>query len=673
MHPRGSIGRLRMKVAPSPPTRIRDGAPWRRGLMMLALVAAVFAAYAPTWQAGFIWDDDLHVTANPAIIGPPGLKEIWTTPAANYFPLTMTTFWILHALFGLNPLPYHLVNVLCHALSALLLWAVLRQFRIPGAGFGAAAWALHPVQVESVAWISELKNTQSAVFFLLAVWYYARRLAAEYGPAGRPRTPAYRSLNYAAALLCAVLAVLSKSSTVMLPVVLILCAWGLRRPRPAGLLGELLPFFALSLAISGWTIWEQKYSAGAAGAEWSHSLAQRAAIAVRVPWFYLGKLLWPAPLIFIYPRWATDAGSVAILLFGLASLGAGGWLYVRAESAGWARAAFWGLATFLALLFPVLGFFDVYFFRFSFVGDHFQYLASMAALALGGAVLARLPGTTRLILGAAALLGGAGMTWRQAHVYRSDLTLFTDTVAKNPAAWMAQSNLSAALADAGRPEEAITHARRALDLQPAYVEAASNLGRALTLSGRPEEALGPLQRAIATRPDYGEAHTNLGIAFAALNRDEDARRAFETALRLKPESAPAHYNLGQALAKMERMAEALPHFAAAIRLQPDHSPAEMSWGLGLAALGRFDEAWPHLDRALELAPNSPEIHTGYGRALAVAGRLAEAEAQLRRALQLDPKFAEAHLNLALILQHVGRTNEAAEHFQAANRPGAPSH
>jgi hypothetical protein len=252
---------------------------------------------------------------------------------------------------------------------------VLARLLVPGAWLGAALWALHPVQVESVAWVTELKNTQSCAFFLLAVLFFLKWRE------GR-RT-------YPLALLFAVAAILSKSSTVMLPVVLALCWWweeGRWRWRNAV---SLVPFFLISAVASVWTIWEQKFHSGALGEDWALTAPQRLIIAGRVPWFYLAKLAWPHPLIFIYPRWQVDAAQATAYVPALAAIGALGFLWWRSD--GRTRPVFFAAAYFSVSLFPVLGFFNVYYFRFSYVGDHLQYLASIGPLALAGAGIVRLP------------------------------------------------------------------------------------------------------------------------------------------------------------------------------------------------------------------------------------------------------------------------------------------
>ena len=353
---------------------------WLRGALLVGLV---LVAYLPALQAGFIWDDDKHLTENPCIVGPLGFAGIWTTAEATYYPLVLTTFWVEHALWGLAPLPFHLINVLVHAACAVALWLVLARLLVPGAWLGAAIWALHPVQVESVAWVTELKNTQSGFFFLLAILFF---LSWRESRASEGRSTG--GTSYALALLAAVAAILSKSSTVMLPLVLALCWWweeGVWRWRNVT---TLVPFFAISAAASGWTIWEQQFHSGALGAEWALTWPERLVIAGRDPWFYLGKLVWPHPLVFIYPRWHIDASQPLAYLPLIAAGAVAVVLWRRRDR--WGRAPLFAFAYFAVSLFPVLGFFKVYFFRFSFVADHFQYLASMGPLALAGAGLTRL-------------------------------------------------------------------------------------------------------------------------------------------------------------------------------------------------------------------------------------------------------------------------------------------
>lgn len=659
----------------------------------------VALAYARSIHGQFIWDDDLHVTANPTIIGPLGLTEIWTTARANYFPLVLTNFWVQHALWGLNPLPYHVVNVLFHAAAAVLLWRVLSRLRIPGAWLGAALWALHPVQVESVAWISELKNTQSAVFFLASVWCYLRWIEGAPSPGaaaaaeGRePRANPY----YWYALACGVLAILSKPSAVMLPAALGLAAWWVRHRFDVRDLVPLLPFLALSALAAGWTIWEQKYHSGAMGPEWQQSWAERFAIAGRVVWFYLGKLAWPEPLIFIYPRWEIDPRSPWSYLPLLAVAVTLGWLARKQHTGG--RGAFGAALFFGALLFPVLGFFNVYFFRYSFVGDHFQYLASMGPLALFAAGVARLPRTIAAAAGAGVLAASALLTWEHSATFRDMETLWRRTVTLHPECRMAWLNLgdtysrqrrsTEAIAafrrgleidpnDAGahndlgcelvlqnRAPEALPHLERAVELRP-IAEHHSNLGNALRRLGRVDEALAQYRRALELDPKHAAARNNLGAELAEAGRWEEARQQFAESLRARPDDAATHENLANVLRKLGRGPEAIVHYQTALRLDPARAASRQGWAEQLLADGRREDAFTLIAEAVKRTPESAEARNHLGSVLAQSGRVDEALVHFREAVRLKPDFALAHQNLGTALASSGRLAEAIPHLRTA--------
>src|SRR5208282_5946570 len=395
-------GRRVFKNVTATSERVEEPPSWFRHdwIWGLILILSVILTYTPVWQTGFIWDDDIILTANPCIVGPLGLKEIWTTSAADVCPLALTTFWVEHALWGLGPLPYHLVNVSLHGACAVLLWQVLRSLRVQGAWLGAALWALHPVMVESVAWITEMKNTESALFFLLSIFFFVKCLSPENvaQQQATTRLPVRESLSrrnasaYALCLLFAALAMASKSSTVILPVVLCLCAWWIEGRWHWSNVATLVPVFLMSVAASAVSIWTQRLqlATAAPNPQWVRPWPQRLAAAGDAVWFYLGKLLWPDPLVTIYPRWQIDAGRwvtclpllAVIFLFSIL------WFKRRSGVAG-SRACFFAFAYFLTALLPVLGLIDNSIFRYSLAFDHLQYLASIGPLALAGAALAR--------------------------------------------------------------------------------------------------------------------------------------------------------------------------------------------------------------------------------------------------------------------------------------------
>ncbi len=522
-------------------------------LMAVVLVLGTIAVYWPALHDGFIWDDDMHLTKNPHLHDLAGLVSLWTTSAARICPLVLTSFWVQHALWGLVPWPYHLVNILMHAASGLALWQVLRALQVRGAWLGAALWVLHPVAVESVAWITELKNTQSALFYLLSIWFFVKW---RQGVLGRPQPGSWAVEKfYALALLCGVLAMTSKSSTVILPLVLGLCAWWVEGRWGWRTVGRLGPFFVCSALAGAVSMWTQRIE-GAVGPGYGRSGLERLVTAGKVVWFYLGKLAWPHPLVFVYPRWEIDASRAGSYL-ALAAVGVTT-LVLWWKRKAWGRPGFLAWAYFLIALLPVLGLLDHYFLRFSFVGDHFQYLASMGPLALAGAGLSvgldlvakgnRLvkPVVCGLLL---VLLGG--LTWGRTLVFRDDESLWRDTVTNNPACWIAHNNLGSVFGTKGQSDEAIRQFQEAIRLKPDCADAYNNLGSRLGAKGQTDEAIRQFQEALRLKPDCAEAHYNLGIVLVSKGQLDEAIREYQEALRLKrvtptPTSASASPSIRRA-------------------------------------------------------------------------------------------------------------------------------
>lgn len=578
---------------------------WLPALLLVVLVAF---AYRPVWHGGYIWDDDAHLTQNPCIVGSLGFKGIWTSSSAIYYPLVLTSFWVQHAVWGLNPAPYHLVNLFMHGLCAVMLWRVLLALRVRGAWLGAALWALHPVQVESVAWITELKNTQSGVFFLLSILAFVRWRKSD----------GANLVHYALALLCAVAAILSKSSTVMLPVVLGMCWWWMGnegcgpltwlRQNWRGLLW-LAPFFLISAAAAAWTIWEEKVVSGAVGAEWAQSGPDRCILAGKAIWFYLHKLLWPEPLILIYPRWHLDASQPAAYL-PLAAVAALS-VYLWQSRRSWVRPALLAWGYFGVSLFPVLGFFSVAYFAHSFVADHFQYLAAMGPLALAGSGVAVVMESCRLSKAGRAAVYGVllsalmFLTWRQSAPYADAQTLYQQTLEKNPDSWMAHNNLGNLVLQKGEAERALAEFRAALAIRPDYAEAHNNLGNTLLQQGHVDEALPHLRRATEIKPLFADADNNLGNALMQEGRMDEAIEHYQNALRANPDYAQAHSGFGVALAQMGRMEDARTHLVRAAEIQPDSVDAYFNLANLCQQTGRIAEAVDHLQRVLEIRPGMP--------------------------------------------------------------------
>lgn len=551
-------------------TRRAIEVPWARGPWFLVSVILIvtFLTYQSVWRAGFVWDDDHHLTENPAMTAPHGLQMIWTSLAVSrYYPLTLTTFWFQRRCWGLNPLPYHLVNIAFHAVNGVLIFFVLRRLRIPAAWLAAMLWALHPVNVESVAWITELKNTQSGVFFFLALLCFLRF-----------ETGAKRRW-YTLALLCGLAALLSKPSTVVLPLALLLCVWWERGywRRIDGL--RVLPFFALALGMSVLTVIEQHgqiLREGTSG--WKLATADRLIIAGKAVWFYASKLLWPVRLTFVYPRWDLKAASFAswLPLAGLVAVGAILWAWRRQL---WARAGLFGCSCFLAGLLPVLGFFDVFYFQYSFVADHFQYLASVGLIALvvsAAALLCERSGRVGRRVGTTAatvaVLALATLTWKQGHIYRDAETLWWDTLAKNPGCWMAHTNLGNMLQASGRVSQAMEQYEEALRIKPDYAMAYNDLAVALLAAGRTDDAVRQLELAVRIKPDLTEALDNLAwlLATRPPSQGGDPVRAVRLAHQACERTgyrAAAHLNtLATAYAAAGQFTDAVDTAEKAIRL-----------------------------------------------------------------------------------------------------------
>jgi tetratricopeptide (TPR) repeat protein len=593
--------------APTRSPRVPD---WMCGLL---LVAATLAAYQHVWHAGFVWDDDAHVT-RPELRPPHGLWRIWFEPGATqqYYPVLYSAFWLELRLWGYSAPGYHLANLVLHAAAAWLLYRALRRLSVPGAFLAASAFALHPVCVESVAWVSEQKNTLSAVFYLAAALAYLRFDERR------------RAGWYVAGTLLFSLALLSKTVTATLPAALLVVAWW-RRGRLSwkGDVAPLAPWLAMGAAAGAATAWMERTHVGTGGAAFSLGPVERILVAGRALWFYLGKVFWPLDLVFIYPRWTPDARSLWQYLFpaaAVAALAALFWLRRRS------RAPLAVALLFAGTLFPALGFVDVYPFRFSFVADHFEYLALaiiVAAAAAGYSLAAgRLPLPGRLAAAAAAVcaVGAlASLTWRQSAMYANVGTLWQTTIARNPGCWMAHNNLGLALMADGQTDEAVAHYRKALEIYPGFAGAHNNLGVALMKMGRTEEAVAEYRAALEVEPGDSETHNNLGMALRKEGFLDEAVAQYESALAIKPDDLGTNYNLGNALLQ----------------------------------LGRVPEAIVRYDKALDISPGFAEAHNNLGNALRRSGRTDEAIAEYRKALAIDPSNAQALRNLKATLSSKG--------------------
>jgi tetratricopeptide (TPR) repeat protein len=500
------------------------------------LLLASLAVYLPLRSAGFVWDDDQYVTQNRNLQDAAGLARIWLVPRATpqYYPLVHTGYWVEHRLFGLDPRAFHLTNVLLHALSALLLFRLLERLRVPGALFAASLFAVHPVMTESVAWITERKNVLSLAFALGSLHAYLRFAPPEGDPAPGERRWGPYALSLG--LFCA--ALLSKTVVLTLPAAVAVIFWWKRGRIGVRDLVPLVPFLAVGVPAGLHTAWLERHHVGAVGAEWALPPLARVVLAGRALWFYAGKLAWPDPLIFFYPRWQIDAADPAQLAAPLAAAAVVVALWAARARIG--RGPLAAVLLFAGILVPALGFFDVYPFRYSYVADHFQYHAAPALLALFAAAAtraaARLGPRARapaLAAAVALLLALGSLTFRQAHAYRDLETLYTDTIAKNPAAWNAYLNLANLFSSQGRNRDALPLAREAARLAPNVADAWNTLGGVLFLTAaelpadaraRVDEATLAFARALALDPDHIDALYNGAVALEAAGRREEAAR-----------------------------------------------------------------------------------------------------------------------------------------------------
>jgi Flp pilus assembly protein TadD len=631
---------------------------------MWGLVALVFGlvlvCYWPAMHGAVLWDDPAHIPT-PNMRGWDGLWRMWTDLRATqqYYPVLFSAFWVEHRLWGDSMFGYHLFNALLHAANSCLLGAVVARLwrgradadgRIAQWSAWAAAllFAVHPVCVESVAWITEQKNTLSLLFALLAT-----RVYLDYDETRRTRT-------YVGATLLFLAAIGSKTATVVLPPILLALVWWRRGDLTWRRdIVPLLPWFAAAIGFGLLTNWVEREVIGAEGEAYLLTPWQRVLLAGRVPWFFLEKLVWPVDRAFFYRRWdvATESGPWIVHLGAAAAVTIGLWL-VRRRTRG-------PFTAWLALgggLFPVLGFFNVFSFQFSYVADHYYYVASACALGAAGSGVAwlasRMPVRAHVPVSAVSvvLIGALAVISRaQSALYVHNTVLFADNVRKVPDSWMAHHILANTLAkDPARSAEAIVHYREALRHHPDYPD--SHLGLAVELAKSPatrDEAIALYRRAIELRPHYVEALNNLGFLLSSVPGSEaEAERHLRAALELRPDFAVARMNLLHLLARQPmRRADAIAQAEAMLRKRPDSAEAHHSLGILLAQTpGREAEALPHFREAVRLEPSNPGALNSLGIACAQAGRLEEARAAWVRALEIDPEYRQARENLHLLEQ-----------------------
>ncbi|HSC27663.1 MAG TPA: tetratricopeptide repeat protein [Vicinamibacterales bacterium] len=649
------------------PSRALGPALW----ICLGLIAANLIVFGPVVRHGFInLDDPQYVTENRHVLGGLTWQSLaWAATASyagNWHPLT----WVSHMLdvrfFGVDPRGHHLSSLVLHILNTLLVFGVLhRMTRAPARSAAVAAlFAIHPLHVESVAWVAERKDVLSAFFWLLTMWAYVRYVERS------------NLARYTIVLLCFVAGLAAKPMVVTLPFVLLLLDyWPLRRVpvvdeapwtspqnRTAlrGLVLEKLPMFGCALASGAVTVWVQKAGGAMRGLD-ALPVGDRVANALQTYLAYIGKMLWPANLAALYPISRGDsvwpAALAALVLVSITLVALRAARRCPFVPVGW----LWYLGT----LVPVIGLVQVGSQR---MADRFTYIPFVGLfviVAWGVPLVLRRSKTVDAAVGVVAavlLAAGAAVAREQTAVWHDSIRLWRHTLAVTENNHLAHHYLAHALAAAGQPVEAAAEYRRALEIRPDYPDAHNGLGVILAASGKHDEAIAHYRQAIRFSPQYAAALTNLGASLMAQSRTDEALIHLREAVRLDPEFAQAHSNLGTALANTGRPEEAIPSFETALRLGPGYADAHRHLGATLAMLGRTTDAIAHYSEALRINPDDALAQNGMGAALAAAGRLDEALARYREAVRLNPGFADAHANLGNTLARAGRTNEAIEHL-----------
>jgi protein O-mannosyl-transferase len=571
-------------------------------IFALVLAAVTIFAYRPAWHGGFLWDDDDYIINNELLTAPHGWQRIWFSldSPSQYFPLTYSTFRIEHALWGLNTTGYHWVNLLLHVGNALLVWAVLARLGVPGSWLAAAIFALHPVQVESVAWITERKNVLMGFFFLLTLlaWiaFVDERTRRQW-------------IFYCLALIFYVLALSAKATACTLPAALFLILWLQKKPITVRRLMQIVPFVVLGVGMGLLAVWWERYHQGTnRGAFTFLSPIERILVASRAVWFYLSKIFWPSKLTFIYPRWNISPADLVDYIWLLAGIAACVAIYFLRRYVG--RSVEVAAAFFVATLSPVLGFIMLFTFRYTFVADHYQYLACIGPISLASAGIISLSDKFtqyRLLIVSAALLIVASLgtlTWQQATTYTNIETLWRTTLAKNPECWMAHSNIGLVLFQKGQIDDAIGHYRSALQMQPDWWDAEYNLGTALSAKGQVDEAILHCEKAVSMRPTDPDAQVSLANLLFQKGRIDEAIAHYQKAITVRPDYFLARYGLGHALLEKGELDSAIQVCRSALFLRPLDADCHTTLAIALEEKGNPAEAIQHYNRALELAPKS---------------------------------------------------------------------
>ena len=634
------------------------------GILSLTLLVAVSYLPAMLW-GGFVWDDVDHIPGEPAIRDWSGLWRIWFVPSEvqepHYRPMTYTSFWLEHKLWGFTAAGYHVVNVLLHLTNTVLLWRLLLRLAVPGAWVIAAVFAVHPLHVESVAWAIERKDVLSGLFYLTCTLTWSRFLEEP------------RWWRYGLALVLLAAGTLAKNMVVTLPAALLILHWWRDGRVTARDLLRLAPLFVVALGLVAIDLW---MVTTATPASFGYSIIERVLIASRAFWFYVGKLLYPADLAVIYPHWDVRVWDLPGWAGLVAAVALVGLLWFFRHRIG--RGPLAGTLFFAVTLSPTLGFVDHTYMLFSFVADRYQYLAGigLTAVVIGAAahVTGRLPDVWRkaaLGLTMVALLVLGTLTWRQAGIYSDEVTFFRHVIAHNPQAAGAHLNLAKALIALDRSEDAVAAARVAVEQRPDSHDAHINLGVALSHLERFDEAETHFRRAVEIAPHESGPVANLGVLLQRRNRLDEAETYLRRALVIAPRDLSVLGNLAKLLDMRQQPEEALDLYDRLLERGAVDPLVYADRGNILYRLRRYDEAIASSRQALSLDPDPPttfSLHILMGQASWAMTHSADAAAQhYERALLIEPNHPTVLADLASLRIAQERYEQALKLFQTAVR------
>ncbi|MFH1771752.1 MAG: tetratricopeptide repeat protein [Candidatus Omnitrophota bacterium] len=631
-------------------------------LIFLLLVALCAVVYAPSLKNGFIWDDDQYVYKNKAVqMDKQGLKFIWFSYAMpQYYPIVFSSFWIEHKLWGLNPFGYHLVNLLLHIINTLLLFCLVKKLSPRLALLTALLFAVHPIQVETVAWVTERKNLLALLFFLLSTLSYLSFYSNR------------KKRLYLLTMLFFVFALLSKSISVCFAAVPIIYIWWKKGKISLRNTLHSIPLLSIGLTAAVNTIYLELHRVGAQGYEWNLSFLDRFVLSGRILIFYIYKLLNPfSTFVFIYPRWPVDSGIWWQWIFPLISLTILFSFFYFRRRAG--RGAFSLFSFYIISIFPALGYLNVYPMRFSFVADHFSYLSTPCLFLL---LCATADTLFKKLKEKLPLLGSktAATSIKAAFsilivllciknlnlipAYKSPASLWNDVIKKNPDAWIAYNNLGVIYKEQEMHKESIPLYKKAIKLKDDYTEAYNNLGVAYTALKDYTKAIPLYQKTIELDPKFPYTYNNLAEIYKSLGRIQEAIPLYKKAIELRPDYAEAFNNMGESYYKLKRYKEAIPLYEKAININPEFAFAYNNLAVAFKATGKINEAILSFNKAIAINPGYPEAYYNLANTYLLINQPEKAVPLYNKAIEINPGLTEAYYNLGNVFS-ILENNEKA--------------